>query len=67
MLGIPIALEALTHEKVFIVASPEFGSLLEGHVLLIEKALCLRSSGAWWHDERLADLLSGWADYYLPG
>jgi hypothetical protein len=40
-------LEAFTHEKLFIVAGPEFGSTLEGHVLLIEKALYgLRSSGA---------------------
>jgi hypothetical protein len=52
-------LEAFTREKLFIVAGPEFGSTLEGHVLLIEKALYgLRSSGARWH-ERLANTLRG--------
>ena len=30
-------LEAFTREKLFIVAGPEFGSTLEGHVLLIEE------------------------------
>ena len=51
-------LEAFTCEKLFIVASPGFGSTLKGHVLLIEKALyCLRSSGARWHER--ADTLCG--------
>ena len=54
-------LEAYTSEKVCIKAGPEFGKL-EGHWLIIEKALYgLRSSGARWH-ERLADCLreEGW-------
>lgn len=49
-------LEALTNEKVCIVAGPEFGPL-EGHLLIIVHALYgLRSSGARWHD-RLSDIL----------
>ena len=49
-------LEALTAEKVFIIAGPEFGEL-QGHTLVIYKALYgLRSSGLRWH-ERLADIL----------
>jgi Reverse transcriptase (RNA-dependent DNA polymerase) len=49
-------LEAKTKEKVYIVGGPEFGSL-EGHTLLVDKALYgLRSSGMRWH-ERLADVL----------
>ena len=49
-------LEATTKEKVCIIAGPEFGSL-EGHLLLIHKALYgLRSSGLRWH-ERFADTL----------
>ena len=49
-------LEALTSEYVCIVAGPEFGAL-EGHLLLIDKALYgLRSSGARWHD-KLSDVL----------
>ena len=54
-------LEAFTSEKVCIKAGPEFGKL-EGHWLIIDKALYgLRSSGARWH-ERLADCLreEGW-------
>jgi hypothetical protein len=51
-------LEANTKEKVFIVAGPEFAEL-EGHVLVINKALYgLRSSGLRWH-ERFADTLRG--------
>ena len=43
-------LEALTGEKIFIVAGPEFKEL-EGHILIIYKALYgLKSSGARWHD-----------------
>ena len=43
-------LEALTGEKLFIVAGPEFKEL-EGHILIIYKALYgLKSSGARWHD-----------------
>jgi hypothetical protein len=49
-------LEAKTREKVYIVAGPEFAEL-EGHVLIINKALYgLRSSGLRWH-ERFADTL----------
>ena len=49
-------LEAMTQEKVYIVAGPEFGEL-EGHTLLIRKALYgLRTSGARFHD-KLADTL----------
>ena len=49
-------LEAKTKEKVCIVAGPEFGDL-EGHLLIINKALYgLRSSGLRWH-ERFADTL----------
>jgi hypothetical protein len=43
-------LEALTSEKVCIIAGPEFGNL-QGHVMIIYKALYgLGSSGARWHD-----------------
>ena len=49
-------LEAYTNEKVYIIAGPEFGEL-EGHTLVIEKALYgLRTSGARFH-EKLADTL----------
>ena len=49
-------LEAFTKERVCIIAGPEFGEL-EGHLLLINKALYgLRSSGLRWH-ERFADTL----------
>ena len=42
-------LEAITTERVYIVAGPEFGEL-EGHMLVIYKALYgLRSSGIRWH------------------
>ena len=51
-------LEAFTKEKVCVVTGPEFGPL-EGHSLIINKALCgLRTSGSCWH-ERLADCLRG--------
>jgi hypothetical protein len=44
-------LEALTSEKVYVLAGPEFGER-EGHILVIHKALYgLRSSGARWHDK----------------
>ena len=50
-------LEAYTDEKLCIVAGPEFGEL-QGHLLLINKALyVIRSAGARWHD-RLFDVLS---------
>ena len=56
-------LEAFTDEKVCIIAGPEFGKL-EGHLLVICKALYgLRSSGARWH-ERLADCLRN--EGFLP-
>jgi hypothetical protein len=49
-------LEAYTSELVFIIAGPEFGAL-EGHILVISKALYgLRSSGARWHD-RFSDCI----------
>jgi hypothetical protein len=49
-------LEAKTKEKVYIIGGPEFGTL-EGHTLLIDKALYgLRSSGLCWH-QRFADVL----------
>jgi Reverse transcriptase (RNA-dependent DNA polymerase) len=48
--------EAYTTEKVYVIASPEFGGR-EGHILVISKALYrLRSSGARWHD-RFADCI----------
>ena len=51
-------LEALTKEKLFVRAGPGFGEL-EGHVLLVHKALYgLQTSGVRWH-ERLADCLRG--------
>jgi adenylosuccinate synthase len=49
-------LEALTKEKVYIIAGPEFGDLA-GHTLVIFKALYgLRSSGLCWH-QHFADVL----------
>ena len=50
-------LESNTAERVFIIAGPEFGPELEGHTLIIVKALYgLKSSGQrWW--EVLADCL----------
>jgi hypothetical protein len=49
-------LEAYTQEKVCFKAGPEFGPL-EGHLLVIDRALYgLRTSGACWHD-RFADTL----------
>ena len=50
-------LEAKTNEKLYIIAGPEFGEL-EGHMLIVNKALYgLRSSGARWHD-RFFDVLA---------
>ena len=44
-------LEAFTAEKVYIIAGPEYAEL-EGHILIVNKALYgLRSSGARWHDK----------------
>ena len=53
-------LEAKTREKVCIYAGPEFRDLgLEGHLLIIVRALYgLKTSGARWHD-RFADTLRG--------
>jgi hypothetical protein len=49
-------LEAKTKEKVHIVGGPEFGRL-QGHTLLVDKALYgLRSSGLCWH-QRFAEVL----------
>jgi hypothetical protein len=43
-------LEAVTAEKVYILAGPEFGEL-EGHILIVFKALYgLRSSGLRWYE-----------------
>ena len=51
-------LEAETKEKVYIVAGPEFGEKLKGHMLVVKKALYgLKTSGLRWH-ERFADVLS---------
>ena len=51
-------LESYTKEKIVFVAGPEFGEL-QGHLLVIVKALYgLRSNGARWHD-RLYDALPG--------
>jgi Reverse transcriptase (RNA-dependent DNA polymerase) len=51
-----VYLEANTNEKVFIIGGPEFGPL-EGHTLIIFKALYgLRSSGLCWY-ERFSDVL----------
>jgi hypothetical protein len=48
--------EGLTKEKVYVIAGPEFGDL-EGHILLIHKALYgLCTSGAGWH-EHFADTI----------
>ena len=44
-------LEALTKEKLYVIAGPEFGEL-QGHVLIIYKALYgPRTGGACWHDK----------------
>ena len=49
-------LESYTQEKVYIIAGPEFGDL-EGHTLIISKALYgLKSSGLRWHN-RFSDAL----------
>ena len=49
-------LEAFTSEKLYIVTGPEFGEL-EGHMLVISKALYgLQTSGLRWH-ERFLDCL----------
>ena len=49
-------LESYTKEKVYIIAGPEFGEL-EGHTLVVQKALYgLRTSGERFHD-RMADIL----------
>ena len=44
-------LEALTNEKIYFIAGPEFAAFgLEGHTLVLYKALYgLRSSGQEWH------------------
>jgi hypothetical protein len=51
-------LESYTQEKVYIVAGPEFAPFgLEGHTLVVNKALYgLKSSGKRWH-ERFSDVL----------
>ena len=50
-------LEAKTKEKLYVIAGPEFAEL-QGHTLVVFKALYgLRTSGVRWH-ERLGDCLS---------
>ena len=50
-------LQALTCEKVYTIAGPEFGSEWEGKILIIVKALYgLKASGGMWH-QKLADNL----------
>ena len=50
-------LQALTKEKLYIVAGPEFEEL-QGHVLVMYKALYrTRSGGACWHDKHCDILL----------
>ena len=45
-------LHAKTREKVYIIAGPEFGTELEGRVLLVVKSLYgLTTSAARWHEE----------------
>ncbi len=49
-------LEALTKEKLAIIAGPEFGKL-QGHTLIVYKALYgLRTSGLRWHEKLAAHL-----------
>ena len=56
-------LESYTSEKVYTIAGPEFGEL-EGHLLIISKALYgLRTSGYAWH-KKFADTLRDMG--YLP-
>ena len=56
-------LEAKTKEKLCIVAGPEFGEL-EGHLLIINKALYgLQTSGKRWH-ERFAECMR--AEGFFP-
>ena len=51
-------LEAYTDEKLCIIAGPEFKEL-QGHLLIMIKALYgTRSGGTRWHD-RLIDILQG--------
>ena len=51
-----VYLQALTREKLYIVGGPEFEEL-QGHVLIMYKALYgTRSGGACWHD-KLFDIL----------
>ena len=46
-----------TREKVYVVAGPEFGSELEGRVMIIVKSLYgLITSAARWHEELSATL-----------
>jgi len=51
-------LEAKTKEKIYTIAGPEFGELLEGHMLIIKRALVWlkEQGGARWH-ERFAETL----------
>ena len=56
-------LEAVTDEKVYIIAGPEFGPL-QGHLLIIFKALYgLRSSGVRWY-ERFSKVMT--AEGFTP-
>ena len=59
-----VYLEAKTKEKLYIVAGPEFEEL-EGHILVIYKALYgLKSSGLRW-SQKIHDIMLEWASY-LP-
>ena len=52
-------LEALTKEKLYIIAGPEFNAERQGCVLIVHKALYgLRTSGKRWH-ERFAECMRG--------
>jgi hypothetical protein len=52
-------LEAKTKEKVYVIAGPEFGKELEGHLLVIVRALySLKTSGLRWHVTKIGLKLS---------
>ena len=56
-------LEAKTKEKVYVIAGPEFGKELEGHLLVIVRALYgLKTSGLRWH-ERFGKVLERWSSH----
>ena len=58
-------LEAYTKEKVYVIAGPEFAEI-EGHVIIISRALYgLKSSGLRWY-ERFADVLREMGSLLAP-